>query len=200
MDDREKEICQTGDRSTSKELRLSLDSIRKHDRTLIENWNRMVQPDDDVFHLGDFCFGYPADIHKILNQLNGNIHLIYGNHDREIRNDTELQQRFVWCKDYFELEIPDNDAKRGRQLVVLMHYAMRVWNKSHHFSFMLFGHSHSSLPDDPNAKSMDIGVDNIAKLLSPDANRLAEDYRPVTYEEIKKWMSKKQWKPIDHHD
>ena len=199
MSEKEKEICLSKDQYAYSKLKLSLDSIRKHDRHLIENWNKLIQPNDAVYHLGDFCFGYAGDIHNILNQLNGRIHLIYGNHDREIRNDPKLQERFVWCKDYFELEIPDKDASRGRQLIVLMHYAMRVWNKSHHSSFMLFGHSHGSLADDPYSKSMDIGIDNIAKLLSPN-DRLAEDYRPVTYEEVKKWMSKKQWKPIDHHD
>jgi len=200
MNDTEREICISGDNKRYKELKLSQESIRKHDRILIDNWNKAVKPDDDVYHLGDFCFGRTAYIHNILNQLNGRIHLIYGNHDREIRENIELQERFAWCKEYYELEITDSDSIRGRQLIILIHYAMRVWNKSHHGSWNFYGHSHSSLTDDPNAKSVDIGIDNIANLLSLNNIRLAEDYRPISYDEGKKLMNKKQWKPVDHHD
>lgn len=53
------------------------------DQALIANWNRLVGPDDLVYHLGDFAFG-PVDQQKALvKQLNGKILLIRGNHDRK---------------------------------------------------------------------------------------------------------------------
>lgn len=56
---------------------------------LINNWNSVVGPNDDVYHLGDFCFGGVEKLESILcarredgtKLLNGRIHLILGNHD-----------------------------------------------------------------------------------------------------------------------
>ena len=51
------------------------------------------------------------------------------------------------------------ELKVGEQLVVLDHYPMRSWNKSHYGSWQLYGHHHGTLPEDPNAFQMDVGVD-----------------------------------------
>jgi calcineurin-like phosphoesterase family protein len=63
---------------------------------------------------------------------------------------------------------------------------MKVWNKSHHGAWHLYGHSHGSLPDDINSLSFDVGVDS-------------HDYKPISYEEVKRIMKKKIFKPLDHH-
>ena len=63
---------------------------------------------------------------------------------------------------------------------------MRVWNKSHHGAWQLYGHSHGSLPDDPNALSFDVGC-------------MLFDYEPLEFEDVKKIMSNKNYKPVDHH-
>lgn len=54
-----------------------LETMHEH---LIERWNSVVKPGDDVFHLGDFGFK-PAHVAEVVARLNGNIHLIGGNHD-----------------------------------------------------------------------------------------------------------------------
>ena len=43
------------------------------------------------------------------------------------------------------------------QLVVLCHYSMRVWDRSHYGSWHLYGHSHGNLP--PLKNSLDVSVD-----------------------------------------
>ncbi len=48
---------------------------------LIANWNNKVPADGIVFHCGDFALGGSETWHKILPRLNGQIHLILGNHD-----------------------------------------------------------------------------------------------------------------------
>lgn len=49
------------------------------DEVMIENWNRVVSPDDRVYHLGDFCM---ARRHlSVLDRLNGRIAIVLGNHD-----------------------------------------------------------------------------------------------------------------------
>ena len=105
--------------------------------------------------------------------------MIKGNHEKSA---LACRTRFEWIRDYYELSIPDSEAARGRQLIVLCHYAFRVWNVSHHGSYHLYGHSHGSLEDDPNALSFDIGVD-------------CHDFYPLSYEEVKAIMSTKNWEP-----
>ncbi len=38
------------------------------------------------------------------------------------------------------------------QPIVICHYAMRVWNRSHHGAWHLYGHSHGNLPDTPTSR------------------------------------------------
>lgn len=49
---------------------------------LIERWNRVVKPEDTIYHLGDFSMGVKENIPVILERLNGYKILIRGNHDR----------------------------------------------------------------------------------------------------------------------
>lgn len=48
---------------------------------LIANFNALVHPGDVVYHLGDFVWNWNK-VGRILAQLNGEHHLIIGNHDQ----------------------------------------------------------------------------------------------------------------------
>jgi calcineurin-like phosphoesterase family protein len=146
--------------------------------TIITNWNNVVGKDDLVYHLGDFAFG-KQDYHltNILDRLSGSIILIKGNHDRLAWS---LRHKFYASYDtYHEIEVEG-------KTIVLNHYAQKVWNKSHYGSYHLYGHSHGTLPDNPHALSIDIGVD-------------CHNFTPISFEQVKVIMSKKLFKPIDHH-
>jgi calcineurin-like phosphoesterase family protein len=145
--------------------------IQEHDEALIANWNDSVQPGDDVYHLGDFCFR--GDPNKVFDRLNGNKHLCLGNHDKEKRLK---RLPWAWIKGVYELKID----KKTR--VWLSHYAHRRWPRSHHGSIHLFGHSHGGLPD--FGKSTDVGVD-------------AWDYKPVHLDTILTYMRGKE--KTEHH-
>lgn len=56
-------------------------TIDEMDEALVNNWNSVVSNADHVYHLGDFCWGKKDDWIKYLKLLNGNIHIIKGNHD-----------------------------------------------------------------------------------------------------------------------
>lgn len=47
----------------------------------IIKWNSIVKKDDIIYVLGDFCFDKKR-IQEFTTRLNGEKHLIYGNHDR----------------------------------------------------------------------------------------------------------------------
>jgi calcineurin-like phosphoesterase family protein len=57
-------------------------SIEDMDRAIVERWNEVVAPDDEVWHLGDFALGPPPSrIAELLAGLPGQKHLIVGNND-----------------------------------------------------------------------------------------------------------------------
>lgn len=57
----------------------------EHDKYLIKNFNKVISPEDAVFHLGDFSLKNPDTnmdyFCDLMSKLNGNWHLISGNHD-----------------------------------------------------------------------------------------------------------------------
>ena len=57
-------------------------TVEEMDKKLIDNWNSIVNKDDKVFVLGDFCFGKKERVKQVVSKLNGMIVLIMGNHDR----------------------------------------------------------------------------------------------------------------------
>jgi calcineurin-like phosphoesterase family protein len=147
-------------------------------QVILDNLNSKVEEDDWLYFLGDMAFVRDEQI--LINWLDKvrckNIAFIKGNHDRAA---SKIRDRFFWYRDMMEIEVEN-------QPIVLCHYAMRVWNKSHHGAWQLYGHSHGSLPDDPNALSMDVGVDT-------------NNFQPYSMDDIRLIMSKKTFKPIDHH-
>lgn len=151
---------------------------------LMKNWNKVVKPGDTVYHLGDFAFEKQTDVRARCAFLNGQKHLILGNHDKEIvkhRNKLLECGAFASIQEYKEIKYEDRKF-------VLFHYGMRVWNKSHHGSIHLYGHSHGSLP--PHGLSVDVGVDS---------KEITSEYRPVSIEEIVSYMNKKEIAIVDHH-
>lgn len=159
-------------------------SVEDMNEKLIAEWNARVDQHDTVYHLGDFAF-MPYDVLKrTARRLNGTKHLILGNHDKEIiknRQDLLSSGTFATIQNYYEL-------KTEGEFIVLFHYGQRVWNKSHHGSIMLYGHSHGSLP--PFGKSVDVGVD---------CKEITEEYRPVSLTEVLAYMKKREFISVDHH-
>ena len=55
-------------------------SIEEHDEMIIHNWNEVVGPNDDVYHLGDVMLNDNEHGLECLKRLNGKIHITIGNH------------------------------------------------------------------------------------------------------------------------
>jgi calcineurin-like phosphoesterase family protein len=145
------------------------------DETMIERWNAIVKPSDEVWHLGDFCWHGSRAANALLDRLHGRIHLIWGNHD-----DRQVRKLTRWASSQ-----PYAEVRQGETRLVLLHYGMRVWNRAHHGALHLYGHSHGSLPGD--RQSCDVGVD-------------CWDFRPVTLKQIKARMAEQPARsPVDHH-
>jgi len=200
-----------------KSLCRNFETLEEHDQTLVNNINNTVKENDILFCLGDWSFGdYKngeniTNISKFRNQLNcKNIHLILGNHDIEIqKNKNNIKELFSSVNNYLEICITDNpiiqNQKPFKYNIILCHYAMRVWNKSHHGSWMLYGHSHGSLDEfipitaNPtwigdqyyikNYRTMDVGFDT------------HKEFRPYSFQEIRDIMNNRSIElEIDHHN
>jgi calcineurin-like phosphoesterase family protein len=132
---------------------------------MVANWNVVVGPYQTVFHLGDFAWKGKGSstVPKLIDRLNGEIILIEGNHDSRI-----TLSHFDKIHDIAEVKV-------GDQLIVMCHYAMKVWNHSFRGSWHLHGHSHGTLPPDWSRKICDIGVDSWG-------------YKPVSYRQLQAEM------------
>ena len=113
-------------------------SVEEMDKTLIDNWNKVITNDDDVYILGDFSYkgGDPV---KYLKQLKGKKHLIVGNHDGCILKpkDNAARKCFVEIKDI--VTVNDNGTQ-----IVLCHYPIVEWNGYYRSTLHFYGHVHNT--------------------------------------------------------
>jgi calcineurin-like phosphoesterase family protein len=148
-------------------------TVEKMDQAILERLNASVKPNDSLYFLGDFCLGIQARVLAYRRRIRcEKIFAVPGNHDKHTR---KLKQEFFWLDNLAEVSV------HGQQ-IVLCHYAFRVWNRSNHGSWHLYGHSHGRLPETPNSLSLDVGVDT-------------HDFRPWHYDEIADIMMKKAQAP-----
>lgn len=68
------------------------ESVQEMNKAIVENWNKVVQPNDDVYVLGDLMLNDNDEGTCLVKQLKGNIHIILGNHDTDSR--IELYKTF----------------------------------------------------------------------------------------------------------
>ena len=140
-------------------------TVEEMDEYLIEKHNQKVGPLDVVWHLGDF--GWKAEAgRRAFSKLNGFHHLVRGNHELG-----SLESLFQSVHDYKEITIEGQE-------IVLFHYPIRSWNGVFRGSWHLHGHTHNLLPLRPG-KYLDVGVDAVG-------------YEPLSFEEVKDYMSRKQ--------
>lgn len=123
-------------------------STEEMNEELIKRHNSIIKPNDTVYHLGDFAFGDgSSNPGKFFNRLNGKKILVKGNHDAKPTLNLSWDSIHDLHETYY----------KGVK-IVMCHYAMRTWNKSHAGAYQLYGHSHNAFKEDANL-SFDVGVD-----------------------------------------
>ena len=160
------------------------DTVEEHNNILVQNINRVVKQNDILWHMGDWSFAGKPKILEFFNRINcNNIHLILGNHDHHIaKKGTPEANLFLTVDNLLERKICG-------QTMVLCHYSMRTWHKGHHGSWMLYGHSHGTLPpygqkmrgnrEKELFKTMDVGIDT------------HKEFRPYHIDELRAIMDKR---------
>lgn len=119
-------------------------NISHMNREIIKRWNKKVNKDDLVYHVGDFCFKGQTNARMFEEKLNGNIVHIFGNHDRNNGVKTYIEK----CMMYF-----------GGKEVFVQHRPPEIVVFS---DFSICGHVHNSwlykVMDD-NHIVINVGVD-----------------------------------------
>ena len=135
-------------------------SVAKMDRQMIDRWNSVVGPDDEVWHVGDFAIRQrPERVASLVKALHGRKHLVTGNND-----DAAVKGCDGW-----ESVQPYAEVSVDGMYLVLCHYPFRTWRKMSKGWINLHGHSHGRLT--PLPRQFDVGVE-------------VWDFRPVRLAEV----------------
>jgi len=133
------------------------DNIDEMNHALIVNHNSIVTSKDTTYHIGDFTLRARSFAEHIISQLNGNHIFVLGSHDYWLKK-----------KSHYIMEHKFQNA-----YIIMCHYKMTVWPRSHYNSWLLYGHSHGKLL--PTGKQLDVGVDN-------------NNYFPFSFSAVKEHM------------
>lgn len=130
------------------------DNVFDMNTALIQNWNKKVSKNDEVYILGDLIFGDGYDANNLLSKLNGKKYLIVGNHDKFLNDKAFERNYFEWIKPYAKIKDINKD-------VILFHYPIYEWDKKFHDSIHLYGHVHNNLMwNEKNAYNVGVDVNN----------------------------------------
>lgn len=152
-------------------------NIEEMNSHLINNWNRVVQPEDTIYILGDMFFCNTKKAEEILAQLNGKKILIVGNHDKF--SLTKLKKMFHEVHYRLELEIagekvqlshyPYAPTKKEKFIHILKNF-YKFWRKKKYMElrymdrrpinnggWLLHGHCHTAWQI--KGKQFNVGVD-----------------------------------------
>lgn len=118
-------------------------SIEEHDEVVIKNWNELVNPEDEVYHLGDVMLNDNEHGLKCINRLNGKIHLIVGNHDTNTKIELYKQCPNIVSIDYAK------EIKIGKNYFWLCHYPTITANYDDNKPWAkhlinIYGHTHQT--------------------------------------------------------
>ena len=108
--------------------------------SVVNNYNSVVSYDDTVYILGDCMLSHPEFGISCLKRLNGNKHLIVGNHDTD-----EKIKRFYEEEVFKSIEYGGR-LRYGKYSFWMSHFPMEMGvHKSKHPVWNLSGHTHSNV-------------------------------------------------------
>lgn len=144
-------------------------NAQEMDETMIRNWNERVQPEDTVFHMGDFCFSRSTQapdapkassaFEYYRSKLNGNIIFIEGNHDGRNKVKSSIQSIVI---------------RYGGKFIKLTHRPEHAEGK---YDLNFVGHVHNNWKI--QRRKMDCHITTLVNLSVDVWN-----FRPVSYGEI----------------
>ena len=155
------------------------ETVEEMTQSLTDTINRIVKPNDVLYHLGDLSFSHKTQpIIDFINSINcKTIHLILGNHDEIIRSKMDYFRQE--CPNIVEIVEERKRLKIEKIDVTLDHYPARSWYKSPYGAWQLHGHTHGSM--ERLGRSVDVGWDSPHITGSP-------LHRPISFDELREFM------------
>ena len=137
-------------------------NVEEMNEAIIERWNKVVKPEDIVYHLGDTMLNDNEKGIECFKRLNGQIFIIWGNHDTQNRTNALFEEcRHKLLGGWYAFVI-----KHGKHSIYLSHYPTLTSNfDDKHFNqhvINLHGHTHQQKNWlDPNNPFMyHVGLDS----------------------------------------
>jgi calcineurin-like phosphoesterase family protein len=139
--------------------RAGFTDVKHMNEVMIQEWNRDVKPEDEVFILGDFAFLPAKDAVAVLRRLNGTKILVEGNHDRKLLNDPSF------CREFQEIHNYLRYVHEGTT-VIMMHYPIWEWDQMHRGAVHFYGHVHGSKTGMEKYRARDVAFDATGRVVS----------------------------------
>ncbi len=129
-------------------------TVLEMDNRLIDNWNKLIEPGDTVYHLGDFTLSDRESARLYFGQLNGFINILSNpwHHDKRWLNGpvtNSLTIENLWSKDNVDvIKLPPMIVLEVYQYksypiaITLCHYPLEQWDRKHYGATHLHGHCH----------------------------------------------------------
>lgn len=151
------------------------ESIEKMNEQIITNMISVLRPGDEFYFLGDLAWK-SYSLNQFFDKWPKSIgfHWILGNHDKSW---TSFRNRCSSVSDLKKIKINETT-------VILCHYPMLTWDKSHYNSWMLFGHHHKNSHGTKDLETLARG-----KMLN--VNVEFNNFMPYSEEEVAKIMANK---------
>ena len=96
-------------------------SIEEIDKRLVDNWNKTVKSNDEIYILGDLTMKGAVVANEILRRLKGKKYLVKGNHDEFVEQNDFDSELLEWVKDYHVINYQNIDF-------ILFHYPILEWH------------------------------------------------------------------------
>lgn len=143
--------------------------VNEMDAQLIVNWNQKVNKEDHIYIIGDFAFRNEKLEEWYLSQLNGHKHLVIGNHDGKLLQNSVAME-------YFETVDKMVHVADGGRHICLCHFPICEWNGYHKGHWHIYGHIHGRREDTYQI------MKTREKALN--AGCVINEYVPVSFEEL----------------
>lgn len=136
------------------------------DRAIIDNMKARLRKGDRLYILGDVSFLPMAKAAPLLRELKrdtqAEFYLVPGNHDPDDLLDLRDYDGERGSPRFWKDVSPLMEVRDNRRKVILCHYPMKTWNKSHRpaekgGAYHLYGHEHGGVQG--TTRCMDVGVD-----------------------------------------
>ena len=127
------------------------DTVEEMNEAIVKNWNSVVSPNDVVYHLGDCFMGQIETVAEYGSRLNGEVHVIPGNHVTKQR--IAEMEKLGWIIESKTYGFEYNDTN-----FIMIHERPEEM-RGDSANIILYGHIHDAAPKGLVDWTYHVGVD-----------------------------------------